>query len=51
MNNPLEISKIKKLGAHYIDKNVVVDGHLVTANGPEAAEEFGKTLLNLLIWP
>ena len=27
---------------------VVVDGRIVTANGPEAAEEFGKALVKML---
>ncbi|MDO9180889.1 MAG: DJ-1/PfpI family protein [Bacteriovorax sp.] len=43
-----EISKIKEKGAHYTNKKVVVDGHLVTANGPEAAEDFGEAILKLL---
>jgi protease I len=29
-------------------KNVVVDGKIITGSGPEAAEEFGKTILNNL---
>lgn len=35
-------------GAIYIDKPVVVDVKIVTANGPDAAEEFGNTILNLI---
>jgi len=35
-------------GAEYSGENVTVDGKLVTANGPPAAEEFGKKLLELL---
>lgn len=39
---------LKNNGAVYKDQNVVVDGNIITANGPEAAQEFGKTILSLL---
>lgn len=32
----------------YVDKDVVIDGILVTATGPEAAELFGKAIIRLL---
>lgn len=35
-------------GAMYSDKDVVVDGNIVTANGPNAAREFGKTIVEIL---
>jgi protease I len=35
-------------GAFYVDEPVVVDGKIVTANGPMAAKEFGKTIAKLL---
>lgn len=35
---------LEERGATYVDQPVTVDGRIVTANGPEAAEEFGKTL-------
>lgn len=41
--NPLRI--LKEHGALYIDKPVVVDGLIVTANGPDAVEEFASTVL------
>lgn len=44
--NPIKI--LKENGAIYVDKNVVVDGKIITANGPHAAEEFGKTIVSLL---
>lgn len=34
-------------GATYTGEPVTVDGNIVTANGPGAAEEFGKTLASL----
>ena len=39
---------LEKKGAKYTGRNVEVDGKIVTANGPEAAEEFGKAVLKLL---
>jgi protease I len=35
---------LEERGATYVDEPVTVDGHVVTANGPDAAEEFGKML-------
>jgi len=34
-------------GAEYTGEDVTVDGDIVTANGPPAAEEFGETLARL----
>ncbi len=36
-------------GAQYERQPVVVDGHVVTANGPRAAEAFGKAILDVII--
>ncbi|PIY89231.1 MAG: hypothetical protein COY73_01505, partial [Candidatus Nealsonbacteria bacterium CG_4_10_14_0_8_um_filter_37_14] len=35
-------------GAIYEDKTVVVDGKIVTGNGPEAAKEFAQALIEVL---
>jgi protease I len=35
-------------GAHYSEESVVVDTRIVTANGPDAAKEFGKAIAELL---
>ena len=35
-------------GAHYTGKSVEVDGDISTASGPQAAEEFGKSIISLL---
>lgn len=35
-------------GAEFIDEKVVQDGNIITANGPVAAEEFGKKILKNL---
>jgi len=42
------IEEFKSLGVNYVDKSVVVDGKIITGNGPTAAEEFGKKYLELL---
>lgn len=39
---------LKDNGADFQDKDVVVDGKIVTANGPAAAEKFGQAVVNLL---
>jgi protease I len=44
--NPIRI--LRNGGAIYKDALVVVDGKIVTANGPEAAKEFGEALVSLL---
>jgi protease I len=45
---PTEADTLKKNGADYLGLTVVVDGKIVTANGPEAAEEFGRALVKEL---
>lgn len=35
-------------GAQYTGENVTVDGKIVTANGPQAAEEFGRVIVGLI---
>lgn len=50
-NSPMDKGPVKILkenGAIYEDKDVVVDGKIITANGPDAAEEFGKKLVEVL---
>jgi putative intracellular protease/amidase len=37
-----------KLGANYIDAEVVVDSLIITGAGPKAAEEFGKRIVDIL---
>jgi protease I len=39
---------LKENGAIYEDKSVVVDGKIITANGPGAAEEFARAIVKLL---
>lgn len=42
-----QIALLESYGAEYTGELVTVDGKIVTGNGPEAAEEFGKTLAAL----
>lgn len=42
------ISQIEAKGAIFTDKAVVQDGKIITANGPAAAAEFGKTIASAL---
>ena len=42
------LPELKKAGARVSEKAVVVDGHLVTGNGPKAAEEFAERLVEVI---
>lgn len=37
---------LEENGAEFQDKNVVIDGNIITANGPKAAGEFGKAIIH-----
>lgn len=39
---------LKEGGAIYEDENVVIDGKIITANGPSSAKEFGEKILSIL---
>jgi len=45
---PTEAERLKGKGAIYTGAKVEWDGNLITASGPEAAEDFGKALLQAL---
>lgn len=40
--------KFTSKGVNYTGKTVEIDGNIITGNGPEAAEEFGKAIVNAL---
>lgn len=44
-----EVKAIKRKGAIYTGKAVEVDGNIITAEGPQAAKEFGETIIKVLI--
>lgn len=39
---------LEEKGANYTGKSVEVDGNIVTGSGPQAAEEFAKSIIKLL---
>lgn len=42
------IKVLQASGVEYVDQKVVRDGKIITANGPAAAKEFGKTIVDVL---
>ena len=43
--DPASIALLKQHSVHYIDEqSVVIDGNIITANGPEASREFGEKI-------
>jgi protease I len=45
---PSEKEAIEEKGAKYLDQDVVVDGKIVTARGPEASKKFGQKIAELM---
>lgn len=45
----MAINIIKAGGAKYVDNRVVVDGLIVTGNGPDASEEFAREIIKMMI--
>ncbi|MDI6639996.1 MAG: DJ-1/PfpI family protein [Methanocellales archaeon] len=41
-------SEIKSGGARYVPESVVIDGNLITADGPQSAKRFGKAIVSAL---
>lgn len=39
-----QASLLEQYGAEFTDESVTIDGKIVTGNGPDAAEEFGRTI-------
>ena len=46
--DPEAVEELKKCGEIYVDQGVVVDGNVVTAQGPQNAKEFAETIMALL---
>lgn len=46
--DPDGIKELKKAGATYVARPVVVDGKIVTGDGPGAAEKFAQEIMKLL---
>jgi protease I len=47
-NNGQQASILKRQGAIYCKESVVIDKNIITANGPNAAEEFAKSIIDNL---
>ena len=45
---PSQRGRLVNVGANWENKNLVIDGHLITASGPEAARMFGTAILRML---
>ncbi|MDD2778352.1 MAG: DJ-1/PfpI family protein [Methanocellales archaeon] len=45
---PSGVSKIESGGAQYVSKSVVIDGNLITADGPQSAKMFGNAIVSAL---
>ncbi len=45
---PSEAGKVGSCGAYYTGNSVEQDGNIITANGPEAAEQFGEMIARTL---
>lgn len=45
---PSERAELTRAGAHFLDEPVVSAGHVITANGPRAADAFGARLVAAL---
>jgi len=45
---PSEIDRLKAKGAIYTEKDVVIDGNIITGKGPHSAREFGETIIKIL---
>jgi len=42
------ITLLQQYNAHYMARDVIVDGNIITADGPKSAEKFAKTILKKL---
>ena len=47
-NDGLQEKILHKYGAEFVDEDVVIDGKIVTANGPAAAKDFGKAVADVI---
>jgi protease I len=47
-NSPISLKEMKAGGAVLVDKAVVSDSRIITANGPAAAKEFAETFIRTL---
>lgn len=43
------LTHLKDGGAHYVDKNLVIDGNIITAKNPKTRELFAKNLILMIV--
>lgn len=43
-----EVKRLKEKGANYTGADVEIDGNIITADGPQAAEKFAQAIIKLL---
>lgn len=46
--NQETVLELEEKGARYKNKSVIIDGDIITANGPEAAKEFAEKIIKRL---
>ncbi len=46
--NKTAVKILEENGAVYKEENAVIDGKIITANGPSSAQEFGEKILSIL---
>lgn len=46
--NKSSVNTLEENGAEFVDDKVAKDGNIITANGPEAAKDFGKEILRAI---
>ena len=49
--NKSGLEELKSAGCNYADEGVVVDGKIITADGPAKSEEFAKAVVDVLAIP
>jgi protease I len=47
-NDGLQEKVLQRYGAEFVDAPVVVDGKIITANGPKVSKDFGKQLAAMI---
>lgn len=46
---PESLNEIQNVNARYLPESLVIDGNIITADGPRAAKEFGKAIVEALM--
>lgn len=46
---PESLNELQNVNARYLPESLVIDGNIITADGPRAAKEFGKAIVEALL--